>query len=148
MSLPTGLGKTLIAFTVMLNYYRWFSDGQIFFLAPTKPLVSQQMNAFLDIITEVPEEEVFEITGIDKVDDREEYYKNGRVFFMTPQTLENDIDDKLVDCKKIVLLVVDEAHRALKDYAYCNVVKQLVEQEVGFRILGLSATPVSKISNL
>ena len=107
----------------MLNYYRWFSDGQIFFLAPTKPLVSQQMNAFLEIITEVPEEEVFEITGIDKVEDRAEYYKEGRVFFMTPQTLENDIDDKLVDCQKIVLLVVDEAHRALKDYAYCNVVK-------------------------
>ena len=107
----------------MLNYYRWFSDGQIFFLAPTKPLVSQQMNAFLEIITEVPEEEVFDITGIDKVDDRAEYYKKGRVFFMTPQTLENDIDDKLVDCQKIVLLVVDEAHRALKDYAYCNVVK-------------------------
>ena len=27
VTLPTGLGKTFIAATVMLNFYRWFSDG-------------------------------------------------------------------------------------------------------------------------
>jgi ATP-dependent DNA helicase MPH1 len=40
VTLPTGLGKTFIASAVMFNFYRWFEDGLIFFLAPTKPLVS------------------------------------------------------------------------------------------------------------
>lgn len=39
--LPTGLGKTFIATNVIYNYYRWFPQGKIFFLAPTKPLVNQ-----------------------------------------------------------------------------------------------------------
>jgi len=48
--LPTGLGKTLIAAVVMFNYYRWFPKGQIIFLAPTKPLVAQQVRACYDIM--------------------------------------------------------------------------------------------------
>ncbi len=29
VSLPTGLGKTLIAAVVMYNYYRWFPTGKV-----------------------------------------------------------------------------------------------------------------------
>ena len=43
--LPTGLGKTLIAAVVMYNYYRWFPHGKVVFMAPTKPLVAQQIEA-------------------------------------------------------------------------------------------------------
>ena len=43
VALPTGLGKTFIAATVMLNFYRWTMDAQIVFMAPTKPLVAQQV---------------------------------------------------------------------------------------------------------
>jgi hypothetical protein len=43
--LPTGLGKTLIAAVVMFNFYRWFPNGKILFLAPTRPLVEQQADA-------------------------------------------------------------------------------------------------------
>ena len=42
VTLPTGMGKTLIAAVVMYNFYRWFPDGKIIFMAPTKPLVEQQ----------------------------------------------------------------------------------------------------------
>ena len=42
--LPTGLGKTFIAAVVMLNFYRWYPQGKIVFLAPTKPLVNQQVS--------------------------------------------------------------------------------------------------------
>ena len=41
VTLPTGLGKTFIASTVMFNFHRWFTNGQIFFVAPTKPLINQ-----------------------------------------------------------------------------------------------------------
>lgn len=54
VTLPTGLGKTLIASTVMFNFYRWFSDGLIFFVAPTRPLVMQQAQSFTHTISEVP----------------------------------------------------------------------------------------------
>lgn len=37
--LPTGLGKTFVAAVVMLNFYRWYPNGKIIFMAPTKPLV-------------------------------------------------------------------------------------------------------------
>ena len=46
------------------------------------------------------------------------------------------------------MLVIDEAHRASGNYAYCNVIEALEARNVGFRILSLSATPVSKIENL
>jgi len=63
VTLPTGLGKTFIASTVMFNYYRWFLDGLIFFVAPTRPLVMQQVEAFSSTITEVPLSDIIEMTG-------------------------------------------------------------------------------------
>ena len=67
---------------------------------------------------------------------------------MTPQTLQSDLENQLFDITKIVLIVIDEAHRASGNYAYCNIIKLLEQQDIGFRILSLSATPVSKIENL
>lgn len=43
--LPTGLGKTFIAAVVMYNFYRWYPKGKVVFLAPTKPLVTQQIQS-------------------------------------------------------------------------------------------------------
>ena len=63
VTLPTGLGKTFIAATVMFNFYRWFSDGLIFFVAPTRPLVMQQAEAFARTISEVPLSDIVELTG-------------------------------------------------------------------------------------
>lgn len=55
VALPTGLGKTFIAAVVMFNYFRWFPHGRIIFMAPTKPLVAQQIEA------------CFKVTGIPQV---------------------------------------------------------------------------------
>ena len=52
-------------------------------------------------------------------------------------------------CAKVVLLVIDEAHRATGNYAYCKIIDLLESSaKSGFRIVSLSATPVSKIENL
>ncbi|CAI5459451.1 unnamed protein product, partial [Closterium sp. Yama58-4] len=48
--LPTGVGKTLIAAVVMANYYRWFPHGKIVFMAPTRPLVLQQIRACHNVV--------------------------------------------------------------------------------------------------
>ena len=50
VSLPTGLGKTFIAAVVMYNYYRWYPNKKVVFLAPTKPLVAQQIEACFGIM--------------------------------------------------------------------------------------------------
>jgi len=84
VSLPTGLGKTLIAAVVMYNYYRWFGSnddnnrmnanvnananhpragiGKIVFCAPTRPLVNQQMEACYNIVN-IPNDHIAEISG-------------------------------------------------------------------------------------
>src|SRR3989338_1233068 len=57
--LPTGLGKTLVAFLIMQERVK---KGRIFFLAPTKPLVRQHQQSFL-LQTDFPEGETALITG-------------------------------------------------------------------------------------
>ena len=60
--LPTGLGKTFIAAVVMFNFYRWYPSGKVVFLAPTKPLVGQQIEACHNIMG-IPQTHLAEMTG-------------------------------------------------------------------------------------
>lgn len=140
VALPTGLGKTFIAATIMLNWYRWTIDSQIVFVAPTKPLVSQQVGACFGIAG-IPRSATTMLTGGVQPGLRSEEWNSKRVFFMTPQTLLNDLKNGYADPKKIVLLVVDEAHRATGSYAYVEVVSFLRRFNQSFRVLALTATP-------
>ncbi|QGA20831.1 hypothetical protein EYB26_008541 [Talaromyces marneffei] len=144
VALPTGLGKTFIAATVMLNWFRWTKDAQIVFTAPTKPLVSQQVAACLGIAG-IPRSDTTLLTGNVPPGTRAEEWQTKRVFFMTPQTLINDLKTGIADPKRIVLLVVDEAHRATGGYAYVEVVKFLRRFNQSFRVLALTATPGSTV---
>ena len=63
VTLPTGLGKTFIAAVVMYNYFRWFPLSKIVFMAPTKPLVQQQIEACFNIMG-IPQIEVSMHTGV------------------------------------------------------------------------------------
>lgn len=60
--LPTGLGKTFIAAVVMYNFYRWYPSGKIVFMAPTKPLVAQQIEACYKVMG-IPQAHMAELTG-------------------------------------------------------------------------------------
>lgn len=147
--LPTGLGKTFIGAMVILNYYRWFPKGKIFFLAPTRPLVSQQKKA-LNELHSINPSHILEITGELASEQREKLYEthDKRVFFMTPQTLENDLKDEKIDAFSIVLVIFDEAHRATGDYSYSNIIKLLERKSFGYRILALSASPGNKLEQV
>ncbi|RZF40457.1 hypothetical protein LSTR_LSTR013919 [Laodelphax striatellus] len=140
VSLPTGLGKTFIAAVVMYNFYRWYPMGKVIFMAPTRPLVTQQLSACRDIMG-IPIEDTVELTGTTQSGDRNQLWNTKRVFYLTPQVLMNDLRNNLLQASSIKCLVIDEAHRATKGYAYCQVVKILFEENVKFRILALSATP-------
>lgn len=147
VALPTGLGKTFIAATIMLNWFRWTKDAQIIFVAPTKPLVSQQVSACLDIAG-IPRSQSTMLTGGAAPGIRAEEWQAKRVFFMTPQTLINDLKTGIADPKRMVLLVVDEAHRATGGYAYVEVVKFLRRYNKSFRVLALTATPGSTVESV
>ena len=119
--LPTGLGKTLIASVVMLNYYRWFPLGKVVFMAPTKPLVTQQIKACYTVVG-IPESDTAHLEGSVLADKRAELWEKHRVFFCTPQVFNNDVESGKCDATKIVCVVFDEAHRATKSFAYTQVV--------------------------
>lgn len=147
VALPTGLGKTFIAATIMLNWFRWTRTAQIVFVAPTKPLVSQQVIACLEIAG-IPRSQTTLLTGNVPPGLRTEEWQSKRLFFMTPQTLINDLKTGIADPKRIVLLVVDEAHRATGGYAYVEVVKFLRRFNNSFRVLALTATPGSTVETV
>lgn len=143
-ALPTGLGKTFIAATVMLNWFRWAPEGQIAFLAPTKPLVHQQIEACFHICG-IPRSQTATMTGGVVKALRQEYWEERRVFFTTPQTMQNDLKNGICNAKRIVCLVVDEAHRTSGAYAYGEVVKLIRRENSSFRLLALTATPGSTV---
>ncbi|KAM9646182.1 Fanconi anemia group M protein isoform 1-T1 [Trichechus inunguis] len=142
--LPTGLGKTFIAAVVMYNFYRWFPSGKVVFMAPTKPLVAQQIEACYRVMG-IPQSHMAEMTGSTQAFTRKEIWHNRRVLFLTPQVMVNDLSRGACPAAEIKCLVVDEAHKALGNYAYCQVVRELVKYTNHFRILALSATPGSDI---
>eukprot|EP00794_Sanderia_malayensis_P020486 gene20486-22502_t len=138
--LPTGLGKTFIAAVVMYNFYRWYPRGKILFMAPTKPLVAQQIEACCKI-TGIPFEDTAEMTGSLQPQKRKMLWETKRVFFLTPHILQNDIGRGACFANDVVCLVFDEAHKALGNYAYCQVIKEVAGCKSDFRVLALSATP-------
>ncbi|KAL1715469.1 hypothetical protein EV715DRAFT_207424 [Schizophyllum commune] len=142
VALPTGLGKTFIAGVVMLNFYRWFPEGKVVFVAPTKPLVAQQIEASHKTCG-IPGSDAVELTGNVPKAARERAWSEKRVFYMTPQTLLNDLTKGTCEALDIVLIVVDEAHRATGDYAYNQVVRYMMAKNPHFRLLALTATPGS-----
>lgn len=140
VALPTGLGKTFIAAVVMYNWYRWAPNSKIIFLAPAKPLVTQQIEACYHVCG-IPAGLTAELTGGINKARRTAAYAERRVFFLTPQTFQNDLRNGLIKAKDISCLVVDEAHHATGNYAYVNVVRQMRTETDSFRVLALTATP-------
>lgn len=63
--------------------------------------------------------------------------------FATPQTIENDLKANRLDGRKIILIVIDECHRTVGNFAYTQILRYMNTLDVGFRIVGLSATPGS-----
>ncbi|XP_036007077.1 Fanconi anemia group M protein isoform X2 [Fundulus heteroclitus] len=138
--LPTGLGKTFIAAVVMYNFYRWYPAGKIVFMAPTKPLVAQQIEACYKVMG-IPQEHMAELTGSTAAKQRQEVWRAKRVFFLTPQVMVNDLSRDTCPARQIKCVVIDEAHKASGNHAYCQVIRQLISQTLRFRVLALSATP-------
>lgn len=64
---------------------------------------------------------LFFVLGGTQVPNRKEIWDSKRVFFLTPQIMVNDLSRGICPAGEIKCLVIDEAHRALGNYAYCQV---------------------------
>lgn len=142
--LPTGMGKTFIAAVVMFNFYRWYPQGKVLFMAPTKPLVLQQADACCKIMS-IPKDDISQMTGHVMPNQRKIQWASKRVFFLTPQVIMNDMLRGNIEIEQIKCVVIDEAHKALGDYAFCKVVESILERNKNFRVVALTATPGNDI---
>lgn len=146
--LPTGLGKTFIGLVVMYNFHRWFPSRKLLFMAPTRPLVNQQFQSWNQQFSKQFNINAIEITGGMGPEKRHNAWNTHELFFTTPQVLENDIANNIIEKKSIACLIIDEAHKAVGNYAYCSIVKMLSESNIKFRICALTATPGSSVSSI
>jgi Fanconi anemia group M protein len=138
--LPTGTGKTIIAFFLIIERLKLFPDKKIYFLAPTKPLVTQHYNNFIKFFPELRDKSIV-ITGDIQQERRNYLYKQGKIIFVTPQTLQNDLISGRITFYDASTIIFDEAHRAVKKYSYTLIAKKFVEQAKDYRIIGLTASP-------
>lgn len=141
--LPTGMGKTSLAFMLAIQRLSNFPKSKILLLAPTKPLVEQHLETFKKYTT-FNEEDMAVFTGSVSPEKREEMWKEARIAFSTPQGMENDIISERIKLEDVSLLIFDEAHRAIGDYAYVFVAKQYMKRAKYPKILGLTASPGSE----
>jgi ERCC4-related helicase len=148
--LPTGLGKTLIAILVSEMRLRDGRDGRILVLAPTRPLILQHKDTFEKSLL-LDQSKFVLLTGETGIDKRREVWDNPtfQFVFATPETVANDLQTgNLLSLKDFVLVVFDEAHRAVGDYAYVEVARQYVVQCPNSLILGLTASPGGSIERI
>lgn len=143
--LPTALGKTIISLLVCINSLYNNRDKRILILAPTRPLVNQHRNSFVSSI-KLFEDQIALLTGKILPYARTIVWKKKeiRLVFSTPEVVKNDIKQNRLSLNDFSLIVFDEAHRAVKDYAYTYIAKQYVQQCSYPLILGLTASPGSE----
>jgi len=138
--LPTGIGKTLIALMLTINRQVKHPATKTLFLAPTRPLAEQHLAYFQKHLPELfADMQLF--TGKINASNRKKIWQTADVIFSTPQCISNDLKKNLYDLNEVTLLVEDECHRCLKNYAYTHVVKVYKEQAENQRILGMTASP-------
>ncbi|MGB4052167.1 MAG: DEAD/DEAH box helicase [Methanoculleus sp.] len=143
--LPTGLGKTAVALLVAAS--RLYSHpGKVLMLAPTKPLVEQHLRFFKQFILfqeeSEPQESDFAIfTGNTPPARRTAAWEACRICFATPQVIKNDCLAGRYSLDDVVLLVVDECHRAVGNYAYVFLARHYCTSASNPLLLAMTASP-------
>ncbi|HEV8361345.1 MAG TPA: helicase-related protein [Candidatus Thermoplasmatota archaeon] len=134
--LPTGLGKTVVAVLVLAERLR--DGGRAILLAPTKPLVEQHAASLRDMLEGIAVEA---LTGEVPPEEREAVWAAEGVVCSTPQVLSNDLKRGGANLAGVRVLVLDEAHRAVGDYAYASLARAYRAAAPDGLLLGMTASP-------
>jgi len=145
--LPTGLGKTAIAFLLAAQRLSHYPNSKILMLAPTKPLCEQHQETMKKHL-EIPEEKIVLFTGSVSPEKRAQMWKEAVIIISTPQGLENDVINQRVKLEEVSLLIFDEAHHATGDYSYVWLAQQYDKLGKYSRILALTASPGSDMESI
>ncbi len=145
--LPTGMGKTNLAVLLAAHRLHQYPQSKILIVAPTKPLVEQIMQRFIEHL-DIAEEKIVVFTGSVPPEKRQELWSKATIISSTPQGLENDVISKRINLEEVSLLVFDEAHRAVGDYSYVWLAKQYERTAKFPRILALTASPGSDLEKI
>ncbi|MDO8428880.1 MAG: DEAD/DEAH box helicase, partial [Candidatus Diapherotrites archaeon] len=137
---PTALGKTIVAVMVAAHLLQKYPDKKILILAPTRPLCEQHKESFRKFLN-IPEEKIITLTGTTEQKLRNNEWENASVICATPQTIENDIITERIDLSELEACIFDETHRAVKEYSYVFIGKQLNALKRKPLILALTASP-------
>jgi Fanconi anemia group M protein len=128
--LPTGLGKTAVALHVIAEYLAKGTGG-VLFLAPTRVLVNQHYEFLKNNLTL---DDVSIITGEDPIAKRTKLW-NSSIICATPEIARNDLNRKIVSSKQFNLVIFDEVHRTVGDYAYSGIAERFEDSSA--RIVGI-----------
>lgn len=131
--LPTGLGKTAVALHVIAEYLSKGTGG-ILFLAPTRVLVNQHYEFLKNNLTL---DDIALITGEDTIQKRTKLWNNS-VICATPEIARNDLNREIVSSDQFNLVVFDEVHRTVGDYAYSGIAERFENSSA--RLVGMTAT--------
>ncbi len=137
--LPTGLGKTVVALIVTANTLQ--RKKKVLIMAPTKPLVEQHYNTFSSWLRDV---KIGVMNGFMAPNKRADIVKDNDLIISTPQVIGNDLEKKRYSLSDFGLIIYDEAHRAVGDYAY---VKIASKYDDGIT-LGMTASPGSNVNKM
>jgi Fanconi anemia group M protein len=143
--LPTGLGKTAVALLVAAS--RLYNEGgRVVMLAPTKPLVEQHLRFFeRHLLVKSHQESALSpfvmFTGEAPPCERTEDWNRATVILATPQVIKNDLIAGRYTLKDVTLLIVDECHRAVGNYAYVFLAQRYLATADKPRILAMTASP-------
>lgn len=143
--LPTGLGKTAVALIVAAS--RIYNEGgRVLMLAPTKPLVEQHLRYFEKyLVAKSPEgsdvSPFVMFTGEAPPAERTADWNRSSVIFATPQVIKNDLIAGRYTLADVTLLVVDECHRAVGNYAYVFLAQRYLASADKPLLLAMTASP-------
>jgi len=134
---PTALGKTVVAALVAADRLEKYPDSKILLLAPTKPLVVQHEESFIEFL----KASTSSLTGAVKLEERIKRWNDSQIICATPQTIESDIIAERYSLEDVSLLIFDECHRGTGSYSYVFLAKRYNKQAKNPLILGLTASP-------
>ncbi|MGY5148190.1 MAG: DEAD/DEAH box helicase [Candidatus Nitrosopumilus sp. bin_7KS] len=131
--LPTGLGKTAVALHVISEYLSKGTGG-ILFLAPTRVLVNQHYDFLKNNLTL---DDIALVTGEDPIPKRTKLWNNS-IVCATPEIARNDLIRGIVTPDQFSLVIFDEVHRTVGDYAYSGIAERFGDSSA--RLVGMTAT--------
>lgn len=136
--LPTGLGKTVVALLTLVEFARDGAGKKCLFLAPTRVLVHQHRD-FIVSNSFLSEDDVEILTGEEPPELRRMRWEK-KIICATPQVVVNDVDTGLLRLEDLSLVIFDEVHRAVGDYAYSVLGEHLGTSNPACRVVGFTAS--------